>query len=242
MKTEAERENGSATVVGFVLIFAIVVSLTVLYAAAVVPTEEERAAESSVISAKEDMISFSLLLNELESIPYVPVSYMPVFSGSSAAELTSGGSLFVGDETLSLDKLVYSVAVSEIGLSAGGIYRSDTGGAVWLSHPLISGSGDSITCIVPQYHGSLSRGTSSGGIPLTAEYLGSFVKTIQSDSPVSVVYSGEDAKLWYAAFYELSKKYSQAKSPVLQSGFAEITIVPENTMTITVICPEYQIS
>ncbi|HJJ39368.1 MAG TPA: hypothetical protein O0X42_04445, partial [Methanocorpusculum sp.] len=220
----------------------IAVSLAVLYFAAVVPAEEERAAEISVISAKEDMISFSLLINELESVPHVPVSYMPVFSAPAAAELTAGGSLSFGDETIPLSKLVFSVASSEIGLSAGGICRSDGGDAVWLSRPLITGSGDLVCCIIPQYHGSLSRGTSSGGIPLTAEYLGTSVKTVRSDSPVSVVYSGENTKLWYAAFYELSKEYLQAESPRFTQAAAEVTLLPKESMTITILCPEYQIS
>lgn len=237
-----QRESGSATVVGFVLIFAIVVSLAVLYFAAVAPAEEERAAEVSLISAKEDMISFSLLLNELERVPHVPLSYLPVFSKDAAAELTSGGNLLVNGETISLNKLVFSTASSEIGLSAGGIYRSDAGNAVWLSHPEISVSKDSVICIIPQYHGSFSRGTSSGGIPFTAEYLGTFVKTIHSESPVSFVYSGEDSRLWYALFYELSVKFPEFEPPRFTETAADVTLLPKETMRITVLCPEYMIS
>ena len=188
------------------------------------------------------MLSFSLLLHELETYPHTPLSYLPVFSDSAAAELISGGSFSVGDETVSLTKLVFSAADSDIGLSAGGIYRSDGGNAVWLSHPQFSGSGDLVYCVIPLYHGSFSRGTSSGGIPLTAEYLGTSVKTIRSDSPVSIVYSGEDAKLWYAFFYELSELYPQTEPPVLQGTAAEVTLLPKESMTITVLCPEYHLS
>lgn len=241
-KNCSQRECGSATVVGFVLIFAIAVSAAVLYFAAVVPADEERAAESAFISAKEDMISFSLLLHEIESVPHVPLSYMPVFSRSAAAELTSGGTLSVGDEVIPLNELVFSAAASKAGLLAGGIFRSDAEGSVWLSCPQISASGDSITCIIPQYHGSFSRGTSSGGIPLTAEYLATSVKIIRSDSPVPVIYSGDDAKLWYAAFYEFSKEYPQAESPRFTQTTAEVILSPKKSMTITVLCPEYQIS
>lgn len=237
-----QKESGSATVVGFVLLFAIAVSLGALYFAAVVPAEEERAAEISLISAKEDMISFSLLLNELERVPHVPLSYLPVFSRAAAAELTSGGSLLINGETISLNNLVFSAASSEIGLSAGGIYRSDDGNAVWLSRPQISVSGDSVTCIIPQYHGRFSRGTSSGGIPLIAEYLGCSVKTIHSDAPVSFVYSGEDSRLWYAFFYELAAEYPVFESPRFTETAAEVTLLPKETMIITVLSPEYQIS
>lgn len=237
-----QKESGSATVVGFVLIFAIVIALIALYFAAVVPAEEERAAEVSVISAKEDMISFSLLLNELERVPHMPLSYLPVFSKEAAAELTSGGSLSVNGETISVNKLVFSTASSEIGLSAGGIYRSDDGNAVWLSRPEISVSKDGVACIIPQYHGSFSRGTSSEGIPFTAEYLGTSVMTIHSESPVSFVYSGEDSRLWYALFYELAAEYSVFDSPRFTETAAEVTLLPKETMRITVLCPEYMIS
>lgn len=237
-----QKESGSATVVGFVLIFAIVVSLAVLYFAAVVPAEEERAAEVSLISAKEDMVSFSLLLNELERVPHVPLSYLPFFSKAAAAELTSGSSLSVNGETISLNKLVFSTSSSEIGLSAGGIYRSDDGNAVWLSRPEISVSGDGVTCIIPQYHGDFSRGASSGGIPFTAEYLGTSVKTIHSESPVSFVYSGDDSRLWYALFYELAVKFPEFESPRFTETAAEVTLLPKETMIITVLSPEYQIS
>ena len=237
-----QKESGSATVVGFVLIFVIAVSLAALYFAAVVPAEEERTAEVSFISAKEDMISFSLLLNELDRVPHVPLSYLPVFPKAAAAELISGGSLSINGDVISFNKLVFSAASSDIGLSAGGIYRSDDGNAVWLSRPEISVSKDEVTCIIPQYHGSFSRGTSSGGIPFTAEYLGPFVKTIYSDAPVSFVYSGEDSRLWYALFYELAVKFPEFEPPRFTETAAEVTLLPKETMRITVLCPEYKIS
>lgn len=237
-----QKENGSSTVIGFVLIFAILAVLAALYFAAVVPAEEKRAAEVSLIFAKEDMISFSLLLNELEASPHTPLSYLPVFSDSAAAELTSGGTLSIGNETRSLTKLVLSTGNSRIGLASGGVFRSDEGDAVWLLHPQISGFGDAVCCILPLYHGSISRGTSSGGIPLTAEYLGTVESVIQSDSPVLMRYVGDDAKLWYAFFYELSKTYPQAASPVLRGDGADVTLLPKEDMAITILCPEYQLS
>ena len=244
-----KKEEGTATVVGFVLILTAALAAAVLFAAVVLPAEESYAKENSVLSAKEDMISFSLLLEKLKAHPETPVSYLPVFKSDAAVTLQQSGEISIGGHKIPLSKLSFSAEDSEIQLSAGGIARSDNGNTVWLSFPKILFDGITLTFVIPEYHGEFSKGAGGTGIPVTAEYLTEKRSsqthfTDEESSPVPVVYSGDDIQLWNAAFHELQSKYpSLVSSPHCETGSVSIRILPqENELTITIISPEYVIS
>lgn len=251
MNPVTKKESGAATVVGFVLILAILSAAVVLFFAVQVPAAESYTAESAVLSAKDDMVSFTLLLDSLQSRKDTTVSYLPVFESDGTASLHPAGSISIGEYSLSLSKLSFAAADSKISLCAGGLIRSDGENSVWLSFPKTAAENGKAVFVIPQYQGEFSRGTSAAGIPLSALYRGEIKHTCTipagaddtTDDTVYLSYAGEDVKLWQAAFSELSFRYPLCFSqPQISGNTVYSKILPEGIRSIEIISLEYVIT
>lgn len=242
-----KKESGAATVVGFVLILAILSAAVVLFFAVQAPAAESYTAESAVLSAKDDMVSFTLLLDSLQKRPETIVSYLPVFESDGAASLLPAGSISIGGHTIPLSKLSFAVSDSGISLCAGGLIRSDGGNSVWLSFPKAIAENRNAVFVIPLYQGEFSRGASAAGIPLSAEYLQEIrytaVLPADGENPVYLSYAGEDTLLWQAAFSELSFRYPLCFSqPQISGNTVYSEVLPDGVRSIEIISPEYVIT
>lgn len=242
-----EKESAAATVVGFVLILAILAAAAVLFFAAGAPAKESYAAESAVLSAKDAMISFSLLTDSLQKNPGITVSYLPVFESDAAVSLHPAGRISIGEHTIPLSKLSFGTGQSEIGLCAGGLIRSDSGNAVWLSFPKAAADHGDVIFVIPLYQGGFSRGASSAGVPVSAEYLRevTYTATLPEDEEEAVYlsYTGEDVQLWKAAFYELSLRHPAAVSlPQIAGNTVYSELLRDGIRSVEILCPEYVIA
>ena len=246
-----KKENGAATVVGFVLILAILSAAVVLFFAVQAPAAESYTAESAVLSAKDDMVSFTLLLDSLQKRPEMNVSYLPVFESDGTASLLPAGSISIGGHTIPLSKLSFAVSDSQISLCAGGLIRSDRGDSVWLSFPKAIAENRSAVFVIPQYQGEFSRGASAAGISLSALYRGEIRRTYTvpadtddtAEDTVYLSYAGEDTLLWQAAFSELSFRYPLCFSqPQISGNTVYSEVLPDGIRSIEIISPEYVIT
>ena len=251
MNPVMKKESGAATVVGFVLILAILSAAVVLFFAVQTPAAESYTAESAVLSAKDDMVSFTLLLDSLQKSPETTVSYLPVFESDGAASLLPAGSISIGEYTIPLSKLSFSASDSRISLCAGGLVRSDGGNSVWLSFPKAAAENRNAVFVIPQYQGAFSRGASAAGISLSALYSGEIRHTCitpmdtddTANDTVYLSYAGEDTLLWQAAFSELSFRYPLCFSqPQISGNTVYSKILPDGVRSIEIISPEYVIT
>ncbi|MDV0442682.1 hypothetical protein [Methanorbis rubei] len=257
-------DSGSSVVIGFVILLMVIALGIGIWALISLPAEMKEAESTHTIGLSNAFLDLKLSADKVRVNNFEGARFSMLMPGSSGMSGTTiqftedtGGELFLYREEAPTVNLIPSTMNAEVGrLSAqiggtrgttvigyegGGVFRSDSGNAVWLTpgllqiYPDATQSNATIRIDLVLINMSGSTETSSNwGVPIDCVYLGSTYDITQSmnDTTLTLSFQSSDPKqqnLWSEMFAEAVARYPAevAAFEMANPGKA----VPEVTLT-----------
>ena len=229
------RDAGTSSAAAFLLILAAIAVTAGLWGLLVLPAEQHAAAEEEADYAQTLLIKTRLGMAESAKQPSLHTIPFGVLFPKGTLTTENRGILQIEEHSIPLTSLELQTGVVTQGITAGGIWRKDSGGAAWILPPETRYEAGVLSLELPVFTGDAAWG-SSAAMPFVFSGTGVRMETV-SGSPITMTVCTLDAwvqQLWKAYFTELS--FQEGLTVTIQSGSDRVTAVlsaPDLTVQVT---------